>query len=552
MKRNFLIGLVSSLIGSIAVLILLGAVGTAGAQDRSDAGQVVNLSYSPAASISTTFTYQGQLKNANNPFTATCSLAFSLYNNLSAGNLIVGPITNTVSIVNGFFTTGLDFGSNVFNGDMRWLSISVNCGSGFTSLSPRQALTPAPMAFALPGLRTTQNMTSPNVIGGYSGNTIPITVSGGTIGGGGEYSATNNVLADFATVSGGAFNTAANSLANVGGGGFNAARGWGSTVGGGYFNGASGIGAVVPGGISNRAEVSVTFAAGCGADAAHEGSFVWADAESGLCPTFKSTGEDQFLVRATGGVGINTNDPANAALSVAGGSGWFQGLTTLTPAAGQGVAIGFSSDVGHIYAYDYAAGVPKNLILNNPGGKVGIGTTSPIDALDVNGYARVSYYKSGGDTQVCFNSGVGELSTCGSSLRYKDNVADLTLGLETLAKLRPVTFDWKSNGLHDLGFVAEEVNQIAPVLTTLNSDGQIEGVKYDRITAILVKGVQEQQAQIDAQQHQIDQLQAQVAQLQQTRSPEPQFNFFNLISVVALIGFGVMWLQQHKNRKASN
>jgi hypothetical protein len=90
---------------------------------------------------------------------------------------------------------------------------------------------------------------------------------------------------------------------------------------------------------------------------------------------------------------------------------------------------------------------------------------------------------------LCLNA-ISEIATCSSSLRYKNNIADLPMGLDTVMKLRPVTYDWKSNGEQDLGLVAEEVNAVAPVLTTRNKDGQIEGVKYDRLTAVLVKGIQ--------------------------------------------------------------
>jgi trimeric autotransporter adhesin len=116
--------------------------------------------------------------------------------------LIGSPFTTTVSVTTGLFTVSLNFGGNVFNGDGRWLDIQVNCGSGFVALTPRQALTPAPYAFALPGLYTTQNITSPNLIGGYSGNTVAPGVFGATIGGGGTRGSENRVQANYATVGG--------------------------------------------------------------------------------------------------------------------------------------------------------------------------------------------------------------------------------------------------------------------------------------------------------------------------------------------------------------
>lgn len=77
-----------------------------------------------------------------------------------------------------------------------------------------------------------------------------------------------------------------------------------------------------------------------------------------------------------------------------------------------------------------------------------------------------------------------------------------------LNRLNPVTFRWKADNSPDLGFVAEDVADVEPLLTTTNRSGQIEGVKYDRITTVLVNSVKEQQAQIAAQQQQIKELKA--------------------------------------------
>ena len=99
----------------------------------------------------------------------------------------------------------------------------------------------------------------------------------------------------------------------------------------------------------------------------------------------------------------------------------------------------------------------------------------------------------------------------GTDELMKNMIAASALGLDTVAQLRPVTFDWTSNGEHDLGFVAEEVDQVTPLLTTRNAEDQIEGVKYDRISAVLVKAVQEQQQQIAALQQQNAELQARLA-----------------------------------------
>jgi len=103
-----------------------------------------------------------------------------------------------------------------------------------------------------------------------------------------------------------------------------------------------------------------------------------------------------------------------------------------------------------------------------------------------------------GSTDVCQNTD-SRLSTCSSSRRYKEDIDALPLGLETIEKLQPVTFKWKDGGRSDLGFVAEEVEKVDPLLTTYNDEGEIEGVKYKQITAVLVNAIKEQQLQIETQ-----------------------------------------------------
>jgi hypothetical protein len=84
----------------------------------------------------------------------------------------------------------------------------------------------------------------------------------------------------------------------------------GSFIGGGRNNLISnGVSfATVPGGQDNRAGSDYSFAAGRRAKADHTGTFVWADSQNA---DFRSTDTNQFLIRASGGVGIGTNNPAN-------------------------------------------------------------------------------------------------------------------------------------------------------------------------------------------------------------------------------------------------
>lgn len=133
-------------------------------------------------------------------------------------------------------------------------------------------------------------------------------------------------------------------------------------------------------------------------------------------------------------------------------------------------------------------------------------STSNRVQLGRDGFDSVSigFFANATSTQVCRSGQV--LALCSSSRRYKENIVPFDGGLEIVKLFRPVTFDWKERGEHDLGLIAEEVAEIDPLLVTHNRDGEIEGVKYDQLAMVLINAVKEQQAQIQQQQQQIETL----------------------------------------------
>lgn len=100
--------------------------------------------------LSTSITYQGQLKSAGVPFTGLADVRVELWDDLVGGGREAGPVDfSDVDIDSGLFTITIDFGPGAFDGEARWLEIAVRIppGSGeYTTLSPRQAVTPAPYA----------------------------------------------------------------------------------------------------------------------------------------------------------------------------------------------------------------------------------------------------------------------------------------------------------------------------------------------------------------------------------------------------------------------
>ncbi|HTY86704.1 MAG TPA: tail fiber domain-containing protein [Candidatus Acidoferrum sp.] len=108
-----------------------------------------NFQLSTVLAQGTAFTYQGRLNNGSSPANGSYDLTFTLFSVNSGGSSLAGPVTNSATTVsNGLFTTMVDFGPGVFTGTSNWLEIAVrtNGGGGFTTLAPRQQLTPVPYA----------------------------------------------------------------------------------------------------------------------------------------------------------------------------------------------------------------------------------------------------------------------------------------------------------------------------------------------------------------------------------------------------------------------
>ena len=103
-----------------------------------------------AAPMGTAFTYQGFLYDANSPADDIYDFEFTLYDANDAGSQVGSPVAKEdVDVFAGLFTVELDFGGGPFAGDARWLQIGVRPGDSsgsFTTLSPRQELTPTPYA----------------------------------------------------------------------------------------------------------------------------------------------------------------------------------------------------------------------------------------------------------------------------------------------------------------------------------------------------------------------------------------------------------------------
>jgi hypothetical protein len=167
--------------------------------------------------------------------------------------------------------------------------------------------------------------------------------------------------------------------------------------------------------------------------------------------------------------------------------------------AGSG-AIGFGSSLSGCNNYALLGG-DGNTYINRPsGGTIIFREGNGPNQVEIRpgGTVGIGVLGTGGSIQLCRN-GAAAISTCSSSLRYKTEINPFSGGLQLISRLQPVSFNWKTTHQPDIGLIAEEVAKVEPRLTFKNQSGEIEGVNYSQLTAVLINAIKEQQKQIDAQ-----------------------------------------------------
>jgi hypothetical protein len=228
---------------------------------------------------------------------------------------------------------------------------------------------------------------------------------------------------------------------------------------------------------------------------------------------FYSGGTEKVRIDTNGNVGIGVAGPNRSLeigdsgtadkgirLSYTGASGYYGELVRSYVGTGLGFRYNFNVVDGDI-------GYTGTALSIQPNGNVGIGTTNPGAKLQVIG--SVMFPALANDSTgyyVCANTTTGNIATsttaCGaSSIKYKENVKDITYGLAEVLKLRPVLFDYKSgyipNASKQIGLIAEEVNLIIPELVAKDSKGEIQGLDYPKFVAVLIKAMQDLNTKID-------------------------------------------------------
>jgi len=459
-----------------------GAAGPTGAAGSADAwGRLGNAGTSPASNFIGTTDNQPLVLRANN------APILRIFPTFESPSLVAGsPANNPNFAAWGQVIAG---GGNAKN----------ECGpAGTTSCAN---VTVGNYATVSGGLGNTAGQYG-SIVGGGSRNTASGIRS---IVGGGDL---NTASGENGTVGGGNTNAASGRGSTVGGGEGNATSGIRSTVVGGVLNTAAGLGSTVSGGSVNCAGGDNSWAAGrragvrpgndlgdgsCLPDSGDadgdNGTFVWSDDQNS---SFTSTGPRQFLVRAEGGVAINTN----------------------TPAAGAALTVNGNVDIAT--SGSLAFGLQNRQMLNLFGAVHGIGVqTSRMYFRTNNGFSwfeggvhseATDSPGAGGNLRMRLNN-VGQLQTSTGTIstlsdaRLKDQVQDYTHALDQINALRPVRYHYRDagkaafqpEGLH-LGFVAQEMQQVFPEWVSEGEDGYLM-LSMRGFEAVAVRAMQELSAE---------------------------------------------------------
>jgi hypothetical protein len=495
-----------------------------------------------ALAQSSAFTYQGKITDAGNPANGSYDMQFKLFDStdfvtgIQVGSTITSP---AVTVTSGGFTVQLDFGAGAFSGAPRFLEIGIRLAGSpdaFTVLSPRQHLTSAPYSVrsaTAASADTATNATNAAQLGGITASQYVVTTDSRlsnarppTAGSTNYVQNTNSPQAatDF-NISGSG--TAGGSLSastvnattqfNIAGSRMLSVPGTNNTfagIGAGTAN-TSGLSNSFFGKSAGAANTSGQINAFFGADAGGNNTTGGANSFFGRNAGVNNTGggQNSFFGNVAGA--SNTTGGANSFFGVQAGFrnttggnntfiGWNADFATTSPTGNNNTLLGSDTTVNSGVSNSTAIGANATVTTSNT---IVLGTAS--EKVVILGLGTV------GGSALCRNAS-NQISFCSSSLRYKTGVRTFQGGLEIIDRLRPISFTWKQDGTRDLGLGAEEVERVEPLLTFRNVEGEIEGVKYNQLSAVFINAFKQQQAQIEQQRRRIQQQQTQIAKQQQT------------------------------------
>jgi len=220
--------------------------------------------------------------------------------------------------------------------------------------------------------------------------------------------------------------------------------------------------------------------------------------------TFVAGGNQAMYIKSDGSVGIGgaTSLAISASLHISGNNGPDGNpLVKVSSYSGSLFEI-YDSMSGSLFQVNDISGIP---VLDVDSGRhVTVGTQKSASyALYVNGDIGAT-----GDI-VAYAS---------SDIRLKDNIEIISGSLKKILDLRGVEFNWKRSpltpqyirGRHDIGLIAQEVDEVFPEVTSKRQNGYMS-IRYEKLVPALVEAIKEQQRQIEDLKDKVEKLNAYIA-----------------------------------------
>jgi len=191
-----------------------------------------------------------------------------------------------------------------------------------------------------------------------------------------------------------------------------------------------------------------------------------------------ATGEGSTPVITNTGV---TSNVAGTGISVSGGTGAVTITNSGVTSAVAGTGVSVSGATGAVtFSIGQAVATSSNVQFNSLGiGMAASATAGRIDATN---------------DIVAFSS---------SDIRFKENITPIENALDKISKISGNTYDWKAENKaehgyegNDVGVIAQEIEAVLPQLVQTRENGY-KAVKYDKLVALLIEGIKEQQIQIE-------------------------------------------------------
>jgi hypothetical protein len=269
---------------------------------------------------------------------------------------------------------------------------------------------------------------------------------------------------------------------------------------------------------------------------------------------FAEGGAEAMRIDSSGRLGIGTTSPVNK-LEVASGGLYVSGDGTFSSTGYGFNAYNADNTKTILLAYNRTTSAfmdvvlaAKNSIFENNGsermridssGFTYINCTSSV--ASVSSYSNIAFngvsyfgisikttYGSAGSTFAAFINSAGTQQgsiyanatntvqfLTSSDYRLKENIAPMTGALAKVSALKPVTYNWKSDGSASQGFIAHELQEVVPECVggekdAVDADGnpKYQGVDTSFLVATLTAAIQEQQALITALTARIEALEA--------------------------------------------